>query len=309
MKGTFSYFLTRMLQVVPTVLGVLVIVFFFVRALPGDPARLYAGTDATATEVAEIRERLGLNESIAGQFGRYVSDLTRLEFGTSFRSGRPVYDTVKKAFVPTLLLAISATVVAIIGGMLFGLLAAVKRGSTLDISMMSLSMLGISVPSFFLALLLIYLFAVNLRWLPVSGSVSFIGLVLPTVTLGLPSMSTVARFARSSVLEVLGQDYIRTAKAKGLTNRRVLYQHALRNALIPIVTIVGLQFGSLVSGAIIVETIFNLPGLGWLLIQSIDARDYPVIQALMLVFALQFLIINLVIDLLYAVIDPRISYA
>lgn len=298
-----------MFQVIPTVLGVLIIVFFFVRALPGDPARLLAGTDATSIEVAEIRERMGLNESIGGQFWRYVSDLTQGEFGTSFRSGQPVADTVVRALTPTLLLAVAATVVSVIGGIAFGLLAAVRRGSTIDISMMSLSILGISVPSFFLALLLIYLFGVNLRWLPVSGSVSFIGLILPTITLGLPSMSTVARFTRSSVLEVLGQDYVRTARAKGLPGRVVLNRHALRNALIPIVTIVGLQFGSLISGAIIVETIFNLPGLGWLLIQSIDARDYPVIQTLMLVFALQFLIINLVIDLLYAVIDPRISYA
>lgn len=298
-----------MFQVIPTVLGVLIIVFFFVRALPGDPARLLAGTDATSIEVAEIRERMGLNESIGGQFWRYVSDLTQGEFGTSFRSGQPVADTVVRALTPTLLLAVAATVVSVIGGIAFGLLAAVRRGSTIDISMMSLSILGISVPSFFLALLLIYLFGVNLRWLPVSGSVSFIGLILPTITLGLPSMSTVARFTRSSVLEVLGQDYVRTARAKGLPGRVVLNRHALRNALIPIVTIVGLQFGSLISGAIIVETIFNLPGLGWLLIQSIDARDYPVIQTLMLVFALQFLIINLIIDLLYAVIDPRISYA
>lgn len=282
--------------------------FFFVRALPGDPARLFAGQDAGIEEVESIRDRLGLNDSLPQQFVTYVANLARGDLGQSFRSRRDVSALVQRSFVPTLYLALAAIAIAIVGGLLLGVLAAVRQNSAADLVVTSLSILGISIPSFFLGLLLIYLFAVNLKILPVSGSVSVLGLILPAATLGVASLGTIARFTRSSMLEVFGQDYIRTARAKGQEPRIVVGKHALRNALIPVLTIVGLQFGSLVSGAIIVETIFNLPGLGWLLIQSIDARDYPVIQALMLVFSIQFLIINLLVDLLYAVVDPRISY-
>ena len=208
-----------------------------------------------------------------------------------------------------MILAIAAIVVAVIGGMLLGVLAAMRRNTWADLGVTAVSILGISTPSFFLAILFIYLFAVEWRVLPVSGSTSARGLVLPTLTLAASSLGTIARFARSSYLEVAGEDFVRTARAKGLTGRVIAGKHVLRNALIPVVTIVGLQFGFLLSGAIIVETVFNFPGLGWLLIQSIDARDYPVIQALMLVFAIQFLVINLVVDVVYALIDPRVSYA
>jgi len=199
--------------------------------------------------------------------------------------------------------------VAVVGGMLLGILAAMRRNTVADLGVTTVSILGISTPSFFLAILFIYLFAVRWGVLPVTGSTSVRGLVLPTLTLAASSLGTIARFARSSYLEVAGEDFVRTARAKGLTGRVIAGKHVLRNALIPVVTIVGLQFGFLLSGAIIVETVFNFPGLGWLLIQSIDARDYPVIQALMLVFAVQFLLINLLVDVVYAVIDPRVSYA
>lgn len=286
----------------------LILVFFFVRALPGDPARLFAGQDAELAEVESIRGRLGLNQSIPQQFATYVSNLARGDLGQSFRSRQPVSALLARSLVPTLYLALASIIIALVGGILLGMLAAVRQNSIWDLIVTSLSILGISVPSFFLGLLLIYVFAVNLQLLPVSGSVSVAGLILPAFTLGVASLGTIARFTRSSMLEVLGEDYIRTARAKGQSAQAVVAKHALRNALIPVLTIVGLQFGGLVSGAIIVETIFNLPGLGWLLIQSIDARDYPVIQALMLVFSIQFLIINLLVDLLYAVVDPRISY-
>ncbi len=308
MKGATGYLLQRLLQAIPTLLGVLIVVFFFVRALPGDPARLFAGQDAGLAEVESLRERLGLTLSVPRQFVVYVSRLAQGDLGVSFRSRQPVERLIQRSLVPTLYLALAAIAIAVVGGVLMGSLAALRQGSFWDLTVTSVSVLGISVPSFFLGLLLIYVFAVAWGVLPVSGSTSVRGLVLPAITLGLGSLGTIARFTRSSVLEVLGEDYIRTARAKGRSPTVVITHHALRNALIPVLTVAGLQFGSLVSGAVIVETIFNLPGLGWLLIQSIDARDYPVIQALMLVFSLQFLVINLVVDLLYAIVDPRISY-
>lgn len=303
------YALRRLLELIPTLLGIAVVVFFFVRALPGDPARLYAGQDASAQEVVAVRERFGLDRSLPEQFGFFLTQLVQGDLGRSFRVNRPVGELLGRHFTPTLFLAVAATVVATLVGMGLGIVAAVWRGSPTDLGVMSISILGISTPSFFLGLLLIYVFAVNLGVLPVSGSVSLAGLVLPTLTLAASSVGTIARFARSSLLEVIGEDYIRTARAKGVQQGRIITKHALRNALIPVVTVIGLQFGFLLSGAIIVETIFTFPGLGWLLIQSIDARDYPVIQALLLVFSVQFVVINLLVDLLYAAIDPRVSYA
>lgn len=302
------YLARRLLQALPTLLGVMVAIFFFVRALPGDPARLYAGQEGTAAEVEDVRARFGLDRPLLEQFVFYVSRTAQGDLGTSFRSNQPVSAMLARHLVPTLLLAVAAIVVAVIGGMALGVGAAMRRDSIADTSVTALSVLGISTPSFFLAIVLIYLFAVEWGVLPVSGGTTLRGMVLPTATLAAASLGTIARFARSSYLEVAGEDFVRTARSKGLPNRVVAGKHVLRNALIPVVTIIGLQFGSLLSGAIIVETVFNFPGLGWLLIQSIDARDYPVIQALMLVFALQFLLINIVVDVVYALIDPRVSY-
>ena len=303
-----SYLFQRLLSALPTAVGVVIIIFFFVRALPGDPARLYAGTDATAQEIVDVRQRFGLDRSLLEQFGRFAANLVRGDLGVSFRTDLPVVQMVRRQFVPTLYLSLAAITLATLLGVTLGILAAVRRNSLADLSITSFSILGISTPSFFLGILLIYLFAVRWHVLPVTGSASLTGLVLPALTLAAGSLGTIARFSRSSLLETLGDDFIRTARAKGLNPALVITKHALRNALIPVLTIVGLQFGFLLSGAIIVETVFNFPGLGWLLILSIDARDYPVIQALMLVFALQFVLINLVVDILYAVIDPRISY-
>lgn len=303
------YFLRRLLETLPTLLGVAVAIFFFVRALPGDPARLYAGQDASAQVVIDIRERFGLDRSLLEQFGLFVSNLFQGNLGQSFRANLPVSDLIATFFWPTLYLSLAAITVASLLGIILGIAAAVRRNSAADLAITTLSILGISTPSFFLGLLLIYVFAVNLGVLPVAGAVSPRGLILPTLTLAASSLGTIARFTRSSLLEVLGEDYVRTARAKGLRRGRVINKHALRNALIPVTTIVGLQFGFLLSGAVIVETIFTFPGLGWLLIQSIDARDYPVIQGLMLVFSVQFVVINLIVDLLYALIDPRVSYA
>lgn len=302
------FLVKRLFEAVPTVLGVVVLVFFFVRALPGDPARLYAGVDSDITVVQAVRERFGLDRSLPEQFVRFTVQLARGELGQSFRANRPVGQVMLRHLQPTLVLGAIAGVLATILGVTLGVAAALRRNSLVDLGITSFSILGISTPSFFLGILFIYVFAVHWRVLPVAGSVTPLGLVLPSLTLAAGGLGTIARFARSSVLETFGNDYIRTAYAKGLPQRIVINKHALRNALIPVITIVGLQFGFLLSGAVIVETVFNFPGLGWLLIQSIDARDYPVIQGLLLVFALQFVIINLVVDLLYAAVDPRITY-
>lgn len=303
------YTLKRLLETLPTLLGIMIVVFFFIRALPGDPARLYAGQEATANEVEIIRERFGLDAPLPVQFGRFAVALTQGSLGVSYRSNLPVTRVIGRHFVATLWLSLLAIALASFVGIGLGVLAAYARGSFFDLLMTVLSILGISTPSFFLAILLIYLFAVDLGVLPVTGSVSVRGLVLPTVALAANSLGTIARFSRSSLLEVINQDFVRTARAKGLAAAAVLNKHALKNALIPVVTIMGLQFGFLLSGAIIVETVFNFPGLGWLLIQSVNARDYPVLQGLMLVFALEFVLINVLVDVLYGVIDPRISYS
>lgn len=303
------YLLRRLIQAIPTLLGVAILMFLFVRALPGDPARLYAGLDATPNEVAAVRERFGLDRSLPEQFGLYLGSLARGELGRSFRSDRPIGELLERHFRATLYLSLIAIAMAMLVGIALGIVAALKRGSLVDLGVTIGSILGISAPSFFVGILLIYLFAVQWRMFPVAGSLSWQGMVLPAVTLAAGAIGTVARFTRSSLLEVMGEDFVRTARAKGVHPSLVLRKHVLKNALIPVITIVGLQFGFLLSGAVIVETVFNFPGLGWLLIQSIEARDYPVIQALMLVFSIQFVLINLLADVLYAAIDPRISYA
>jgi ABC-type dipeptide/oligopeptide/nickel transport system permease component len=254
------YLLRRLLQAVPTLLGVAVLMFLFVRALPGDPARLYAGLDATAQEVAAARERFGLDRGLPEQFGRYVLNLAQGELGRSFRSDRPVVELLQRHFRATLYLSLIAIVLAMAVGVALGVIAAVRRGSAADLLVTIGSILGISAPSFFVGILLIYLFAVQWRLFPVAGSLTVQGMVLPAVTLATGAIGTVARFARSSMLEVMNEDYVRTARAKGLPPRRVLGKHALKNALIPVITIGGLQFGFLLSGAVIVETVFNFPG-------------------------------------------------
>jgi len=303
-----SYVLKRLVQAVPTLIGVVVLIFFFVRALPGDPARLYVGTDADLATVEAARQKFGLDRSLPEQFVFYVRGLAQGDLGRSFRANMPAAELIGRHFRATIVLASIAITIATFVGVLLGVAAALRRGSVVDLAITSTSILGISTPSFFLGILLIYLFAVELRVLPVAGSVSPRGLVLPAATLAAAGLGTIARFSRSSLLETLGNDYIRTAYAKGLAAGRVIGKHAIRNALIPVLTIVGLQFGFLLSGTVIVETVFNFHGLGWLLIQSIEARDYPVIQGLLLVFSVQFVLINLIVDVLYAAIDPRISY-
>lgn len=303
------YVLRRLWELVPILLGVSLGAFLFLHAIPGNPARLLAGPDATLEEIAAVRARLGLDRPLPVQYLYFLRSALVGDLGRSYRSGEPVVRVLTEHFVPTLLLSVTSMVLATCAGLGVGVLQAVRRNSLADYASTVVSVTGISTPSFFLGLLLIYLLAVTVHWFPTGGMVGLRSLVLPSVTLAAGTAAAIARFARSSLLEVIGEDFVRTARAKGLAERRVLWRHALRNALIPVVTLAGLQFGFLLGGSIVVETVFSWPGLGWLMVQSIAFRDYPVLTGEILLFSLEFLAINLTVDILYAALDPRVTYA
>ncbi|WP_117237339.1 nickel ABC transporter permease [Thermus sediminis] len=303
-----AYLLRRALIALPTLFGVVVLVFLMVRLAPGDPAVLLAGEFATPETLEAIRARYGLDRSLPEQFLIYLGALLRGDLGESARSRRPVLEELKTYFPNTLELASAAILVAVLTGIPLGILAALRPGSGLDLSVMVLALLGVSMPVFWFGLLAILIFSVELGWFPVAGKGTLAHLVLPAITLGINATALLARMTRGTLLEVLSQDYIRTARAKGLAERVVVFKHALRNALIPVVTVVGLEFGTLLAGAVITETIFAWPGLGQLLVGSILARDYPVVQGAVLLVAITFVLINLLVDLLYATIDPRVRY-
>jgi peptide/nickel transport system permease protein/oligopeptide transport system permease protein len=303
-----AYLLRRILIALPTLLGVVVLVFLMVRLAPGDPAVLLAGEFATPETLEAIRARYGLDRSLPEQFLIYLEALLRGDLGESARSRRPVLEELKTYFPNTLELASAAILVAVLTGIPLGVLAALRPGSGLDLSVMVLALLGVSMPVFWFGLLAILIFSVGLGWFPVAGKGTLAHLVLPAITLGINATALLARMTRGTLLEVLSQDYLRPARAKGLAERVVIFKHALRNALIPVVTVVGLEFGTLLSGAVITETIFAWPGLGQLLVGSILARDYPVVQGAVLLVAITFVLINLLVDLLYATIDPRVRY-
>jgi len=303
-----AYILRRILIALPTLLGVVVLVFLMVRLAPGDPAVLLAGEFATPETLEAIRARYGLDRGLPEQFLIYLEALLRGDLGESARSRRPVLEELKTYFPNTLELASAAILVAVLTGIPLGILAALRPGSSLDLSVMVLALLGVSMPVFWFGLLAILIFSVGLGWFPVAGKGTLAHLILPAITLGINATALLARMTRGTLLEVLSQDYIRTARAKGLAERVVIFKHALRNALIPVVTVVGLEFGTLLSGAVITETIFAWPGLGQLLVGSILARDYPVVQGAVLLVAITFVLINLLVDLLYATIDPRVRY-
>ena len=304
----FRYARRRLWQMIPILFGISVGAFAFNRALPGDPARLLAGPDATAADIDAVRVQLGLDRPLPVQFLYFVENVLRGNFGRSYRSLEPVGRVVGAHFGPTLALSLLGIALAAVTGLGVGTLQAVRRNSVPDYVSTVVSVAGISTPAFFLGLLLIYLFSVEVHWFPTGGMSGPRSLVLPAMTLAAASAAQIARFARSSLLDVIGEDYVRTARAKGVGERRVLLRHALRNALIPVVTVLGLQFGFLLGRSIVVETVFSWPGLGWLLIQSISFRDYPVLTAEILLFSLEFLAINLAVDLLYAALDPRVAY-
>ncbi len=301
-----GYFLRRLAGTIPVLIAVSILVFGFVRMLPGDPARLVAGPDASESDVRAVRQEMGLDRPIYWQYVHYVGQVVQGNLGRSSRTRQPVSYEIGQRFMPTFWLTLAAMGWAIVAGMGIGVISGVKRGRWQDQGGMVLAVSGLSFPPFWLGLLLIDMFSVRLGWLPTGGYESPASIVMPSFTLGLGVAAVLARFTRSAFVEVASEDFVRTARAKGLPERRVVWTHTLRNALIPVITMTGLQFGFLLGGAVVVETVFAWPGLGRLLVDSISFRDYPVIQAEILLFSLEFILINLAVDLLYAVVNPEI---
>ncbi len=302
------YIVRRVLFLIPVLLGVAFCVFTLLYLTPGDPARMILGDLATEDAVQEFRNREGLNDPFLVQFGNYVwKAVTKGDIGRSYVTKRSVAQEVLAAFPATLKLSALAMVIAILVGLPCGILSAIKQYSLFDTVTMIFAMIGLSMPVFWLGLLLILLFSVHLRWLPSSGFGTFKAMILPAVSLSAQAISMVTRMTRSSMLEVIRADYIRTARAKGQKESIVIWVHALHNALIPVVTLCGLQFGHLLAGAILTESIFAIPGIGRLMVSSIMQRNYPVVQGGVLFIAIAFSIVNLLVDLVYAYIDPRIK--
>jgi peptide/nickel transport system permease protein len=302
----WRYVMHRVLQIFPVMFGVSLIVFLLMHFTPGDPALLMLGERATEEQLQAMRQEMGLLEPLPVQYARFLGAALRGDLGRSYRSGRPVMTEVLSRLPATAELAVAAMVVAVLIGVPIGVLSAVRRYSLFDNAGMLLALLGASMPTFWLGLMLMLIFAVSLGWLPPSGRDGLLSLILPAVTLGANAAALITRMTRSSMLEVIGQDYVRTARAKGLPERTVIYSHALRNALLPVVTVIGLQFGALLGGAVITETVFAWPGAGRLAVEAIRAKDYPVVQGAVLMLALAFAFVNLLVDLMYAFINPRI---
>jgi glutathione transport system permease protein len=303
-----QYIARRLAGLAPTLLIVAMLVFLFVHLLPGDPARLAAGQDATPETIELVRQDLGLDKPLHQQFVRFVSNALRGDFGRSLRTKRAVGTEIAERFMPTFWLTVTSMSWSVVFGMGIGVLSAVWRNRWPDRVGMTLAVSGISFPAFALGMVLMEVFAVQLNWLPTVGADSWRHYILPSLTLGAAVAAIMARFTRSSFVDILQEDYIRTARAKGLPEDAVVAKHGLRNALIPVVTMMGLQFGFLLGGSIVVEVVFNWPGLGRLLVDAVGMRDYPVIQALVLLFSLEFILINLVVDVLYGLINPTIRY-
>lgn len=304
-----KFILRRLLSAIPVIFGVITITFALMYLLPGDPAAsMLARSGASAAQIEQLRVELGLDQPLYRQYLVYIADVLRGDLGTSLASNRPVADMLLEVLPKTLTLVFAALLIAIPLGTLMGVTAAVRQNSWVDRLLVSISALGVSVPSFWLALMMILLFSVTLRWLPASGQGSVAHLVLPTLVLAFGAIGTVARTARTSMIEVLKQDYIRTARAKGKSERAILYRHALPNALVPVVTMIGLQFGWLVSGSFIVETVFSRQGLGSMMINAILDKDLPLVQGAVLGTSILYVTLNLLVDLTYGLIDPRIRY-
>ena len=324
------------MQIIPVLLGVSIVVFFMVRAIPGDPAQLLLGQQATQAQVEQVRENMGLDKPVIVQYGIFLADAVRGDLGDSIVTGRPVTTELLARLPATLELTAFAMLVAILVGVPVGVISAVKQYSLLDKFTSVLALIGISMPIFWLAMILIVIFFVNLGWLPFPGRLStgyavtsITGLVLvdslltlnfaafwdglkhlilPAIALGTIPMAVIMRMTRSSMLEVMGEDYVRTARAKGVVPWRVIFKHALRNAMLPTVTVIGLQAGLLMGGAVITETIFSWPGVGQIAAESVYRRDYAMVQGVVLYGATLFVLVNLVVDVLYAVLDPRVRY-
>jgi len=293
---------------IPVLLGVATLVFSLIHLVPGDPAQAMLGETASASDVAELRTRLGLNRPLRVQYGEYLKGLLHADLGTSFRYNTPVEKEIAQRLPNTATLAFAAMGVALVIALPLGILGAVFRGRLIDQGAMTLSLAGISMPNFWLGPILAILFAVRLGWLPVSGSGSWLNLVLPAATLGAALAAILARMTRASLIDELRELYVLAARARGVSGARAVVAHALRNSLIPVTTIIGLQFGVLLTGTTITETIFAWPGVGRLLIQAITFRDYPLVQGCILLIAVSYVAVNLLVDLLYGWLDPRIRY-
>ncbi len=303
-----TYVARRVLIAIPTLFGVATVIFALVHLQGGDPARVIAGANATPEDVDRIRHQLGLDQPLIVQYLIFIGNLLRGDLGTSVRSGQPVFNEISSRAPYTVELAVISTVIAILIGVFLGVMAATNHDNPIDLAISSFSVFGVSMPVYWLGLLLIILFAVDLHVLPAAGANQPTGFILPSLTLAFFSIGFISRQTRSAMLEVLGLDFVRTARAKGADRPTVLIKHALRNALLPIITVIGLQFGTLLGGAILTETIYAWPGLGRLLVDSIFARDFPVVQGTVFVFAAALIFVNLFTDLLYAYVDPRIRY-
>lgn len=310
-----KYILKRLLQLIPVLIGVSILVFLMTYLIPGDPAQVIAGPAASAEDIANISHKLGLDRPAHIQYLSYMSGVLKGDLGYSFQTGQAVTEAIATRYGNTFSLAMFSALLAMIIGVLIGIISAATQNSWFDRLSMSISTLGISAPSFWIGLLLMVIFSIKLKLLPISGFDGKIWtadgishLILPAVTLGFGSSAMIARMTRSSMLEIIHQDYIQTARAKGVKEKVVILKHALKNALIPIITIVGLDFGGLLGGAVVVESVFAINGVGRLMVQAINARDFPMVQGTVFVVAITFVLINLLVDLLYAAADPRISY-
>ena len=302
-------FLTRrLLLLVPTLLGVTLATFLMLHLTPGDPVTIMLGEFASASDVARLRAELGLDRPIVVQYLKFLGRAVRGDLGSSIRSRRPVQEEIAERLPPTMVLALAAQVLAVCAGIAAGVTAAAARRPSVDSAIVAVTLVGLSMPTFWSGLLLILLFSLTLGWLPITASGGLRALILPAVTLAAPAAAVLARVTRASVLEVLRQDYVRTARAKGVSERLVVYRHALRNALIPVLTVAALQFAGLVAGAVIVESVFSRPGLGRLAVTAILSRDFPLAQGIVLVVASMYVFLNVGVDLVYGVLDPRIRY-
>lgn len=311
-----AYVIRRLLSTVVVMAIVAIFVFLLLHLSPGDPAAIIAGDNATSEQIDAIRQKLGLDDPLPVQFIRWVSHVVQGDLGISIFSNEPVLKLVGQRLEPTVSLALTTLLVAVTLAVTFGVIAAWKAGTWVDRLLMVISVVGFSVPVFVVGYLLIYLFAIELRWLPVQGYTPIAeglggwarNLVLPSVALGLAYVALIARITRASMLDVLSEDYIRTAKAKGVANNSMLLKHALKNAGVPIVTVIGIGVALLISGVVITETVFNIPGIGRLVVDAIAKRDYPIIQGVILIFSGVYVLVNLLVDLSYTLIDPRIRY-
>ncbi len=302
------YILKRIIKVIPVLLLVTLITFSLVHLTPGDPAIMRAGEDATAEQVESIRESMGLNRPVHMQYLNWIGGLFRGDLGYSLQDGRPVFITLIRRLPATIQLVIASFIVSIGIGIPIGILSAVKQNTFADSFARIFALLGLSMPNFWIGLMLMLLLSYRLRLLPASGSGSMLHLIMPAIALGLPAAGVITRLTRSSMLEVLKEDYIRTAQSKGLKNQTVIYKHALKNAMLPVITVIGIQLGSRLGGSVIIESVFAYPGIGRFAYLRLLARDYPMIMGNLLIFAFIFILINLLTDILYGFIEPRIRY-